>query len=623
MKKIAFYSYKGGTGRTLLVANTASFLAMQGRTVVLVDLDLEAPGLIKKFGKSAEKGFIDYLDAFLRKSKNLNIQDYIESINDNIFVLPAGNPNHSSYAEKLARINWHYLLEKKVIFSNKTIADSFFKNLEKSIKKLIPNVDYILFDCRTGITTISDIVLNDLSDEIVCLFLNNVENFDGISRVIKSAVERNKKIHPIVSRFPNIHSYSDEIRKTNDISNELRKRIGEENNMPNLNIFHSDVSIEFYEQIKYAENKVLKHSVLLQDYLIFFNDLFKEEIISTESKKYRKYLEFVINKKNTIGIFNNISNRPYDFIENGSERIKHIIDEGFKLQVVESRYFDGKYVREFTNKIITRLESVDHFNMSRNVLRKNINWNLIGFQFSEGAIDFFGDLYFLTETRNNLVDILQLGYLETFVALVPKNTPIEAKIEQGNGIKYLFNFFNDFSNNSQYKYIVMGDQAAASECYRFFSKIKLLDNSTLYDNVYSEKDEFDIASRLKNSQEKNIAILDHVTSRVVMENDDISKDYKELQFHFQNKIPVGYLYKKNCPNIRYEINKAIYEVLREADSDFNWKLLSAELKTKFHIAPFEWDVLKANIIWDLKLHEALDFNNKNISENENSTKQNE
>ena len=50
METVAFYSYKGGVGRTLLVANTARFLAMSGRRVVVLDLDFEAPGLHQKLG---------------------------------------------------------------------------------------------------------------------------------------------------------------------------------------------------------------------------------------------------------------------------------------------------------------------------------------------------------------------------------------------------------------------------------------------------------------------------------------------------------------------------------------------------------------------------------------------
>ena len=42
---ITFYSYKGGVGRTLALANMATQMVRWGRRVLLVDFDLEAPGL--------------------------------------------------------------------------------------------------------------------------------------------------------------------------------------------------------------------------------------------------------------------------------------------------------------------------------------------------------------------------------------------------------------------------------------------------------------------------------------------------------------------------------------------------------------------------------------------------
>ena len=41
---IAFYSHKGGVGRSLVLANVAYELARLGRKVLVMDLDLEAPG---------------------------------------------------------------------------------------------------------------------------------------------------------------------------------------------------------------------------------------------------------------------------------------------------------------------------------------------------------------------------------------------------------------------------------------------------------------------------------------------------------------------------------------------------------------------------------------------------
>src|ERR1700733_9527604 len=46
---ITFYSYKGGTGRTMALANVAWILAANGKRVLAVDWDLESPGLHRYF----------------------------------------------------------------------------------------------------------------------------------------------------------------------------------------------------------------------------------------------------------------------------------------------------------------------------------------------------------------------------------------------------------------------------------------------------------------------------------------------------------------------------------------------------------------------------------------------
>ena len=46
---ITFYSYKGGTGRSMALANVAWILASAGRRVLAIDWDFEAPGLHRYF----------------------------------------------------------------------------------------------------------------------------------------------------------------------------------------------------------------------------------------------------------------------------------------------------------------------------------------------------------------------------------------------------------------------------------------------------------------------------------------------------------------------------------------------------------------------------------------------
>jgi len=61
-KTLAFHSYKGGTGKTTLIANLAALYAMNGMNICLLDFDLYAPSLGMYFRKKPTT----YLNALLR-----------------------------------------------------------------------------------------------------------------------------------------------------------------------------------------------------------------------------------------------------------------------------------------------------------------------------------------------------------------------------------------------------------------------------------------------------------------------------------------------------------------------------------------------------------------------------
>ena len=66
-KTLAFHSYKGGTGKTTLIANLAALYAMQGLKVCLLDFDLYAPSLGMYFRKKP----MTYLNNLLRGELDL------------------------------------------------------------------------------------------------------------------------------------------------------------------------------------------------------------------------------------------------------------------------------------------------------------------------------------------------------------------------------------------------------------------------------------------------------------------------------------------------------------------------------------------------------------------------
>src|SRR3712207_1583100 len=76
---VTFYSYKGGTGRTLALASVAWILAANGKRVLAVDWDLESPGLHR------------YFHPFLTDKKLNNSRGVIDLIRD--FAAAAVDPD--------------------------------------------------------------------------------------------------------------------------------------------------------------------------------------------------------------------------------------------------------------------------------------------------------------------------------------------------------------------------------------------------------------------------------------------------------------------------------------------------------------------------------------------------
>src|ERR1700679_3590674 len=64
---VTFYSFKGGTGRTMALANVAWILAANGERVLIADWDLESPGLHRFFqpfmdlGVAQLPGVVDFI----------------------------------------------------------------------------------------------------------------------------------------------------------------------------------------------------------------------------------------------------------------------------------------------------------------------------------------------------------------------------------------------------------------------------------------------------------------------------------------------------------------------------------------------------------------------------------
>jgi MinD-like ATPase involved in chromosome partitioning or flagellar assembly len=194
---ITFYSYKGGVGRTLALANVATLLARDKTEpcrVLVWDFDLPAPGLqdVVKC-KWAEKkiGFVDYLDFYLQNAELDDISKYIHRTEiPGVDVLPAGFMGQE-YARRLEGIQWQDIYEEAQGFQ-------FIANTKMRISQLQPSYDYVLIDSLTGYSDVGGICVNQLADAVVLIFRLNHQNIEGISKV-HNAISANIKDKSIAS----------------------------------------------------------------------------------------------------------------------------------------------------------------------------------------------------------------------------------------------------------------------------------------------------------------------------------------------------------------------------------------------------------------------------------------
>lgn len=288
MKTITFYSYKGGAGRSLALANASVYLAALGFRVIALDFDLEAPGLHYKLSRKedgspldVQKGLVDYVNAYcLEGQVNLPLKDFIVDVpvpgveRSLVRLLPAGRVPSSDYWSKLARINWHDLF-----YAKGAKGVQIFMELKARIfDELKP--DFLLVDARTGITEMGGVATTLFADKIVCLVLPTAENMQGARAVLRS-VRRSRRetdaadpeIMIAVSRLPQRKDIEDESELTHRILTQMNMESDDpEDTLKCQTVFvlHSELALQIRESLRVGSGINPDDSVLLRDYLRLF-----------------------------------------------------------------------------------------------------------------------------------------------------------------------------------------------------------------------------------------------------------------------------------------------------------------------------------------------------------------
>jgi len=298
-KKIVFYSYKGGTGRTLALANIASYLARFEFRVCIVDMDLEAPGIHYKFIESNDPlindmlGVVDYINYFINNGlPPTDIDPYLIHLDDYISILPSGNVASNDYWEKLARINWHSLLYEEDSSGVKLLLDLLGRLESEEL-----GFDYILIDARAGITPLSGLCVSLFGDVLASFLTASPESLDGTRQMLLNVHKTRMKdnlpsipIVPVLTRFEKFENKDEEDAFISAKESYLNN--GGQMLCAELYVIHSDRDIERDERVVYSKQDKDKPHLELPiqlDYLKLFSCL-------VDDKKMRGRIKSLLKK---------------------------------------------------------------------------------------------------------------------------------------------------------------------------------------------------------------------------------------------------------------------------------------------------------------------------------------
>lgn len=223
---ITFYSFKGGVGRSMAVINVAGILASRGFRVLVIDMDLEAPGLSYLAHESASTrsattsdvpGFVDFLLDAVERGEASDLfsmpadqalrryaapyelpQAFKRDPAASLHIMPAGRLD-GSYAARLARLDLPGLYQA----GNGLALIGAFKRVVQDSRLF----DYIFIDSRTGFSDESGICTRDLADALMIVSGLNRQNVEGTAHFLtalrRAQVDPNRPIEIILSPVPN------------------------------------------------------------------------------------------------------------------------------------------------------------------------------------------------------------------------------------------------------------------------------------------------------------------------------------------------------------------------------------------------------------------------------------
>ena len=180
--RVVFYGLKGGVGRTTALAMVAYGLARKGKRVLLVDFDLESPGLsgvLLPQERVAPFGLVDWFvedavghgDSILREM--VSVSPLSETTSAPIRVVAAMGQSEHAYLAKLARAY--------ADLPGKGGPQRFATRMRRAIELLEAQEkpDVVLIDSRAGLHDVAAISITSIADTALLFATDSAQNWMG------------------------------------------------------------------------------------------------------------------------------------------------------------------------------------------------------------------------------------------------------------------------------------------------------------------------------------------------------------------------------------------------------------------------------------------------------------